>query len=164
MLLALAAINALAVGEELAVYRIPLYLVLIPTAVAAGGVLLTVWTFRQRLHPLLRLIPITVVVLFGVVMAPAMYFDRVVVYRDRIEQTTGFAFAPTQKGFHFRDVAYIRIKEQFDDLDRDTIVWEITDTSGKSYDLDPGDLWDFNTSEIVALLRAQGIFVEDTTH
>jgi hypothetical protein len=96
-------------------------------------------------------------------MAPAMYADRVVVYRDRIEQTTGLAFAPTQKGFRFGDVARIRIKEQFDDPDRDLIVWEITDKAGNSYDLDPGDLWDFNTAEIVALLRAQGVLVEDTT-
>jgi hypothetical protein len=163
MELSLATIDASPAGDALAVYRIQLYLVLIPTAVAAGGVILTVLAVRKRLHPLVQLIPITVVALFGVVMAPAMYADRVVVYRDRIEQTTGLAFAPTKKGFRYRDVACVRIKEQFDDPDRDLIVWEITDKSGNSYDLDPGDLWDFNKIEIVALLRAQGVFVEDTT-
>jgi len=38
-----------------------------------------------------------------------------------------------------------------------TIIWEIHEKSGTTRDLDPGDLWESNSDEIIPLLESRGV-------
>ena len=139
------------------VFRMPISIVLIPVAIAVGLIALSLVGVAKRVHPVLCLIPVGVALIPGLLFAPAMYLDRVEVDADHIEQTTGFFFAPTRKGFEYKDVSYVHIKQGRDRKNRMVTQWEVHETMGSTRDIDPGDLWDANETEIVNLLKGNGV-------
>src|SRR5262245_10834837 len=62
---------------------------------------------------------------------------------DRLSrhERTGFSFAPTVKGFAYRDVRDVQIIRRETD-DRDFNAWLVTFKDGRTHEIDPGDLWD----------------------
>jgi len=96
--------------------------------------------------------------LAGAVFGPCMLLDRVIVSADNIEQRTGFVWSQTVKGFRYADVSYVRIVEKpAGPKQRLTIIWEIHERSGDTRDIDPGDLWESNSEEIIPLLESCGV-------
>ena len=144
-------------GTVPAIFRMPIYLVAIPIVIAAGLITLSIVGFAKRAHPVLCFIPLGVALIPGLLFAPAMYFDRVEVHPDHIEQTTGLFFAPRKKGFSYKDVSYVHIKQGRNQRNRMETLWEIHETNGNARDIDPGDLWDLNESEIISLLKKYGV-------
>src|SRR5262245_2700216 len=53
-------------------------------------------------------------VLAGGIFAPMLAMDRVVLDDEKLEQTTGFWFSPTVKGFRLADVALVTITTAHD--------------------------------------------------
>jgi hypothetical protein len=139
------------------VFRLPLVIVLIPVAVALVLVGLSILGFRKGAHPILGIIPLVIALVPALLFAPAMYLDRVEVSPDRIEQTTGFFFAPNRKGFEFQDVDYVRMKQAPDMRNRMRTLWEIHERKGTTRDIDPGDLWEMNSQQIEDLLTKHGV-------
>ena len=146
-------------AQEIAptVFRIPTYVILIPVVIAVGLIVLSVVGFAKRAHPVICLIPLGLALSPGLLFAPNMYQDRVEVHPDRIQQTTGFFFAPNRKGFEYKEVVYVHIKQQRDRKNRTANVWEIHEKGGATRDIDPGDLWDVNETQIVSLLKGYGV-------
>ena len=146
-------------AQEIAptVFRIPTYVILIPVAIAVGLIVLSLVGFAKRAHPVICLIPLGLALIPGLLFAPAMYLDRVEVHPDRIQQTTGFFFAPNRKGFEYTEVLYVHLKRERDRKNRIATVWEIHEKNGTTRDIDPGDLWDVNETQIVSLLQGYGV-------
>ena len=69
---------------------------------------------------------------------------------------TGFWFYQTHKGFDFEEVASIRVREVRKRRNTEE-EWDLQLRSGGTRTIDPGDLWDYATAEIVAALAARGI-------
>jgi hypothetical protein len=95
----------------------------------------------------------------GGVFAPMLAMDRVVLDDEKLEQTTGFWFAPTVKGFRFADVATIAIGTTRDRKNREVEVWRVKGRDGQTREIDPGDLWEINGQDIIRRLREKGIEV-----
>ena len=85
--------------------------------------------------------------------------DRVVLDDQKLEQTTGFWFAPLTKGFRLADVEYVEIGTARNGRGREYEVWIVKHKSGRTQTIDPGDLWEMNGPDIVARLRTKGIEV-----
>lgn len=123
-------------------------------AVAIGALLL--W---KRKPPGLAWVAIAVGALAGGVFAPGMAMDRVVLDEEKLEQTTGFWFSPTVKGFRLADVESITINIARDRKDREYEVWEARLKNGRLQRIDPGDLWEMNGPDIIERLKAKGVEV-----
>jgi hypothetical protein len=95
----------------------------------------------------------------GGLLAPALTFDRVVINDQKLEQTTGFWWSPTVKGFQFSDVSSVYITSAKDWRYRQYEVWVVFLRNGETRQIDPGYLWEVNGSDIVRRLQGYGIEV-----
>ena len=135
----------------------PVLISLIPAGIAT--ILLALGWYVGRKAPDLGVIVMFIAALFGVVFGPMLFLDRVVVDETRIEQTTGFWFDPTVKGFDFDDLSRIVITTGRDLKGREIEIWVAEYNRRESVQIDPGDLWATNGSRIVSFLRSNGISV-----
>jgi hypothetical protein len=93
---------------------------------------------------------------FGLLVVPAMGFDRVVITPTDVSQTTGFWFAPTVERIRYDTVESISIKPEF--ARRATHrVWHLHLRDGTDATLQPSDLLEGNESLIVRKLRGYGV-------
>ena len=141
------------------IYTFPSYVPGIAVAISVvaatiGGLLL--W---KRKTLILSLIALGISALVGGIVAPMLALDRVVFDDEKLEQTTGFWFAPTVKGFRLADVALVTISTARDRKNREYEVWIVTMKNGQRQEIDPGDLWEMNGPDIVERLRGKGIKV-----
>jgi hypothetical protein len=160
-LLALAACTPVAhtEGPVLTLRFAPLTLALVVAvpalALVAGGVLAR--------SPRSRRVGVRLALLAGaagVLVVPGILMDTVTVTPERVEQRTGFWFKPNVKGFRFGDVERIRLVRKRTGK-HVQVIWELARRDGRVVDLDPGDLWEHGTAEILPRVRAAGIPVED---
>lgn len=91
--------------------------------------------------------------------APMMWLDRVVLDEQKLEQTTGFWFAPTVKGFEYDEVTSVTITTEITPKGLENDIWLVHYQDGRRERIDPGDLWAMNTDEIVPRLEQEGIVV-----
>lgn len=139
------------------VFQFATWVVAIPFVIAGIAATVAIFCFVKGLKAP-AVMASFVVLLAGGIFGPSMLRDRVVVSSDEVQQTTGFVFAPTVKGFRFEDVSYVHITRKVTDAKgRINMVWEIHEKSGATRDIDPGDLWETNSSEIAALLKRRGV-------
>jgi hypothetical protein len=139
-------------------FRFPFWLACLPPVAAIAVFAVGAWRLRRgRRGRLWQFAGI----LIGVVFGPMLFLDRVVVDDEGIEQTTGFWFAPTEKGIRFAGTRRVRIERERSGGRRNRMqdVWYAEDGAGGVQRLDPGDLWDLHADEIVTCLRARGIEV-----
>ena len=80
---------------------------------------------------------------------------------EKLEQTTGFWWSPTVKGFHFAEVESVSIVMARGPKNREYEAWVVTLKDGGTRQIDPGDLWDMNRADIVRRLRLKGVEVQD---
>ncbi len=92
-------------------------------------------------------------------IVPGMYLDRVVITPTEITQKTGLWFAPMVKGFRYADVRAVSIRT-VQKKNMDVRRWVVTRIDGTTWEIDPGDLWEYNESVVVAKLRGYGVRVE----
>lgn len=97
--------------------------------------------------------------IFGIIFGPILFADKVVIDESRIIQKTGFWFSPTLKGFEFKELNEIVITVEKDETDYPALIWYGHYSSGDIKKVDPGDLWDNNTTEIVQYIKKLGINV-----
>jgi hypothetical protein len=127
----------------------------IATAIAvAGGLLL----WRREGYEQRGVVLFGIGCLFALVVVPGLYRDEVRIDSVGIYQRTGFWFHQTHKGFDFADVAAIRVREVRKRRSTEQ-QWDLQLRNGGSRTIDPGDLWDHASTEIVATLAARGIHV-----
>ena len=139
------------------VFKFSTLIMAIPFGVAAVAVIAAAVFFAAR-NKGLGILSLVVALVSGLVFGPAMLFDRVAVTAEHIEQRTGFGWSQTVKGFRFADVSFVRITNKPTGPKRRlSAIWEIHEKNGTTRDLDPGDLWEANSEEIVALLRDHGV-------
>ncbi|WP_437764474.1 hypothetical protein WMF27_35175 [Sorangium sp. So ce281] len=141
------------------IYRLPSYVPGIAVAIAVlaasiGALLL----WRRKPLPI-ALIAFGVSAVAGGLFAPMLAMDRVVLDDEKLEQTTGFWFAPTVKGFRLADVASVAIGTARDRKNREIEVWIVKMRDGQTREIDPGDLWEMNGQDILRRLREKGIEV-----
>ena len=141
------------------VYTFPGYVPGIAVAVAVVAAMIGALLLWRRKSLSLSLIAFGVSALAGVIFAPTLAMDRVVLDDEKLEQTTGFWFAPTVKGFRLTDVASVAIGTARDKKNREYEVWIVTMKNGQTRQIDPGDLWEMNGADIIERLRAKGIEV-----
>jgi len=143
--------------EETIVFRFSTAILAIPILIAIGTLITAGVLFALRKIGL-GVIATIVGLVAGLLFAPAMYADRVIVTGTGITQKTGFWFSPTHKGFQYADVAHVRITDKpMGPKQRMTEVWEVHHRTGLVEDIRPGDLWSTNADEIVALLKVRGV-------
>jgi hypothetical protein len=94
--------------------------------------------------------------LFILVIVPGFYRDEVRIDSVGIRQRTGFWFYQTHKGFDFDEVVSIRVREVRKRRNAEE-EWDLQLRSGGTRTIDPSDLWEHATTEIVAALAARGI-------
>jgi hypothetical protein len=97
--------------------------------------------------------------LAGGIIGPMLALDRVVLNDDKLEQTTGFWFAPTVKGFRLAEVASLTITTARGRKDLEYEVWIAELKNGQTKQVDPGDLWEMNGPDIIQRLQSRGIVV-----
>lgn len=141
------------------IYTFPIY---IPAAAAAVAVVAAVFALLCLISRPWRVaaIPCGLVALFaGGLIAPILLMDRVVLNEKKLEQTTGFWFSPTVKGFPLADVESVTIRTATDRRNRRYEQWYVSYKDGSSEAIDPGDLWVLNGQDIANRLRQKGIVV-----
>lgn len=146
-------------SPSLMTYSFPAYVSGIAFAIAALAALvgLILLTCRKPLAAALSLFGVAV--LAGGIIGPMLALDRVVLDDHKLEQTTGFWFAPTVKGFQLDEVASLTITVVRGRKDLDYEVWTAQMKNGGSKQVDPGDLWEMNGADIIERLRKRGIEV-----
>ena len=141
------------------VYSFPPYITAIPIVIAIVAALVGMILLVKRKPVLYWLGAFAVAAVAGVIFAPMIALDRVVLDDEKLEQTTGFWFAPTVKGFRLADAFSVTIRNEPNRKGRETEVWIITMKSGQTQRIDPGDLWEMNGDDIAARLEEKGIIV-----
>ena len=136
----------------------PLYIALIPLAIAAAGLLAGLFLF-VKVNKILGLIVGAFGILFGVAFGPMLLMDRVVVDDRGIRQHTGFWFDQTVKGFDFDGMRRIVITTGRDLKGREIEVWVAEYHDGERTEVDPGDLWESNGDAIALHLKTHRIDV-----
>ena len=139
------------------VFKFSTAVLAIPFAVAALGVvaMIACWLKGKR-TPALALLALAM--FSGLLIGPMMVADRVRVWSDHVEQTTGFLWSPTKKGFRYEDVSFVHVTQKPQGPQGDiSLVWEIHENDGSLRDIDLGDLWEANSEEITALLKKYGV-------
>lgn len=137
-------------------FSFPLYISLIPVAIAGIAVLLGVFLF-VKVNKLLGHVIGAFGMLFGLAFGPMLLMDRVIVDERHIQQNTGFWFDQTEKGFGFDGIKRVRITTGRDLKGRSIEVWIAEYTNRPSVQIDPGDLWESNGDTIANHLNALGI-------
>lgn len=136
----------------------PLYIALIPTGIAALGLLCGFFLFA-RVNKILGLLVGGFGILFGMLFGPMLLMDRVVVDDRHIRQYTGLWFDQTEKGFHFDGIEQVTITTGRDLKGREIEVWVADYSNATSVEIDPGDLWELNGDAIAAYLKTLRIDV-----
>jgi len=136
----------------------PLYISLIPVAIAAVALLAGVILFL-KLSRILGLLIGALGILFGALFGPMLLMDRVVVDDRHIRQYTGFWFDQTEKGFDFDGIERVVITTGRDLKGREIEIWIAEYADGPSIEIDPGDLWETNGDLIAAHLKTLRIDV-----
>jgi hypothetical protein len=139
-------------------FGFPLYISLIPVAIAAAGLLVGLFLF-VKVNKILGLLFGTFAVLFGLLFGPMLLMDRVLVDEHHIQQNTGIWFDQTEKGFSFDGIEGITITTGNDLKGRVIEVWFAHYSDRPSVKIDPGDLWELNGVAIVSYINALGIEV-----
>lgn len=139
-------------------YHLPTYIVAIPFAVAflclvAIVFLLTIWRSVYQLS----FVALVVGLFAGGIVGPGLARDQVTIDDLRIQQTTGFWFAPTIKGFDFENLQFIEIQRQKDRHGLADDRWIGRYEGGLVLEVDPGDLWAMNEESIAEELGKRGI-------
>ncbi|WP_437587819.1 hypothetical protein [Sorangium sp. So ce1000] len=140
-------------------YTFPGYVPGIAVAVAVLAASIGALLLWRRKPLAIALILFGVSALAGGLVAPMLARDRVVLDDEKLEQTTGFWFAPTVKGFRLAEVASIAIGTARDRKNREYEVWIVKRRDGQTREIDPGDLWEMNGQDIIRRLREKGIDV-----
>ncbi|WP_441291277.1 hypothetical protein ACSRUE_13130 [Sorangium sp. KYC3313] len=141
------------------IYSFPSYVPGIAIAVAVLAASIGVLLLWRRQPLVVALIAFGVSAVAGGLFAPMLAMDRVVLDDEKLEQTTGFWFAPTVKGFRHADVASVAIGTARDRKNRKIEVWIVKMRDGQTREIDPGDLWEMNGQDILRRLREKGIEV-----
>ena len=141
------------------IYTFPTYVPGMAITIAALAAAIGAFLLWRRKPLVLALVAFGVSVLAGGIFAPMLALDRVVLDDQKLEQTTGFWFAPTVKGFRLTDVESVTISTVRDMKNRKYEVWIAKMKDGHSQEVDPGDLWEMNGRDIIERLRAKGIEV-----
>ncbi|CAN97254.1 hypothetical protein predicted by Glimmer/Critica [Sorangium cellulosum So ce56] len=141
------------------IYSFPSYVPGIAIAVAVLAASIGVLLLWRRQPLVVALIAFGVSAVAGGLFAPMLAMDRVVLDDDKLEQTTGFWFAPTVKGFRLAEVESIAIGTARDRKNRKIEVWIVKGRDGQTREIDPGDLWEMNGQDILRRLREKGIDV-----
>ena len=129
----------------------------IPFVVTAVGIMAAI-VFSVRRECVYAGVAMVVAAVAGLLFAPSMLRDRIVITDQHIEQSTGFVWSPTVKGFEYEQVDYVHITEKRTGPKRRlSEVWEVHYGNGSIRDIDPGDLWEGNSGKIVGLLRERGV-------
>ena len=136
----------------------PLYIALIPAAIAAAALLAGMVLF-VKVNKIFGLLIGALGILFGALFGPMLLMDRVVVDDRHIRQYTGFWFDQTEKGFDFDGIRQIVITTGRDLKGREIEIWIAEYTDGTSIEIDPGDLWESNGDSITAHLKTLRIDV-----
>jgi hypothetical protein len=137
-------------------FGFPLYIALIPVAIATAALLLGSFLF-VRVSKILGSLIGAFGILFGLLFGPMLLMDRVIVDDHHIQQKTGFWFDQTVKGFDFDGIQRITIATGRDMKNRKIEVWVAEYKSGVSVQVDPGDLWESNGEIIAKHLKGLGI-------
>ena len=143
-------------------FGFPLYISLIPVAIAAVGLLAGSFLF-VKVNKVLGVLIGTFAVLFGLMFGPMLLMDRVLVDEHHIQQNTGIWFDQTEKGFSFDGIQRIAITTGNDLKGRVIEVWIAHYGDRPSVKIDPGDLWELNGDAIVSYISALGIDVVRTS-
>jgi len=138
-------------------YEFPIYLSVIPILIGLIIFVISYYVFRSSRAggAILGVFGLFIVVVFG----PILFMDKVTVDETGISQETGFWFDRTQKGILFKDITSLTITTDNDRKGREYIVWVAEYKSGAIKKVDPGDLWEINDDNIVAILDKFGINV-----
>ena len=139
------------------VFAFPLYISLIPVAVAGACLILGILCFRKREARRLSYFMFAIVIIAGGIIAPAMLLDRIAVSPQEIVTTTGFWFSPTREGFAYQDVRHVRVTTCRDLKGRVCPAWEIHFQDGRVHQIPLSDLWSLHSERIMALLQSHGV-------
>jgi hypothetical protein len=143
------------------IYRFPIYIpaIAVVVAVVAAAIGIFLLCKRRAGLALLGVFALFVSALAGGFFAPTFAMDRVVLDDEKLEQTTGFWWAPTIKGFHLAGVDSVTIRTATNYQDRQYELWVVKLKDGTTREIDPGDLWDRHAQDILERLKAKGIAV-----
>lgn len=139
-------------------FVLPLYIALIPVAIAIAGLLLGLFLL-VKINKILGILIGALGILFGLAFGPMLLMDRVVVDDQHIQQNTGFWFDQTEKGFSFDGIERIVITTGHDMKRREIEIWIAQYSNRPDVKIDPGDLWEMNGDAIVEYLNTLGIEV-----
>jgi len=139
------------------IYQFPRSLVALPILAAVVLAGLGLLAILKRWPLRIPLVTFGLAVFFGGLMAPAMWMDRVVLDEEKLEQTTGFWWSPTVKGFRLAEAKFVQIVTRRDIKNRKYEAWVVEMKDGRVEEFDPGDLWERNGKDITDQLGARGI-------
>lgn len=139
-------------------FEFPLYISLIPVAIATVAVLIGLFLFA-RVNKFLGHVISAFGILFALAFGPMLLMDRVIVDDRHIQQSTGLWFDQTVKGFGFDGIEQVIITTGRDLKGRPIEVWIAEYTDRPSVRVDPGDLWESNGETIAQHMNALGIEV-----
>lgn len=126
----------------------------LPLAVALGALVVMVWQKRAWVRIAVAVVALPLLMCGGC-LSPSIAADRVRVGDTGVEQTTGFWFSPTRKGFEWVDVVRVDIHPR-----PGGALWHLHPRAGAPRAFDPGDLWDECAQEIIVdRLRRRGVEV-----
>ncbi len=137
-------------------FGFPLYISLIPVAIAAAVLLLGLFLF-VKVNKLLGLLIGAFGMLFGLLFGPMLLMDRVIIDDHHIQQNTGFWFDQTEKGFSFEGIERLTITTGRDLKGRAIEIWIAEYNDRPSVQIDPGDLWESSGHAIAKHINALGI-------
>ena len=138
-------------------FSFPLLVCLIPGVVAAIPMIIGLFLLRRIrvVAFVLFAVSLGIAVLFG----PMLFCDRVTVTQAGLTQTTGFWFVPSVKGFQFSETKSITITTEITRNGLRNEIWHIHKADGTTERIDPGDLWEMNSDEIIPILNEHDIAV-----
>lgn len=141
-------------------YTFPIYVPAIAIAISVIACVIGAYLIRAKKSIKNIIIAFVVGALSGGIFAPMLAMDCVILDDQKLEQTTGFWFAPTVKGFRLDEVSYIQIGTARDRKNREYEIWRVSYLNGQIQDIDPGDLWEINGADIIQRLRSKGIKIQ----
>ncbi|HBC85446.1 MAG TPA: hypothetical protein DCZ94_00680 [Lentisphaeria bacterium] len=96
------------------IYTFPIYVPGIPAFIAVIAAISGIYLIIRKKTFIITAIPVSIAVMTGVFAAPMLALDRVILDDEKLEQTTGFWFFPTVKGFRLADLSSILIGTRTD--------------------------------------------------
>jgi len=141
------------------IYTHPVHVIGIAIGISVVAALIGGFLLWKRKVLILALAALGVSAMAGGIFVPLLIMDRVVLDDEKLEQATGFWFAPNVKGFGLADVVLVTISTGHDRYSGMHEVWVVTMKDGQTKEIDPGDLWEQNGPDIISRLRDKGIEV-----